>query len=155
MRKFYCLMLVSVIIMTACKSKTLSSDEFKKRLQEIHQSWFDGLLEENSQTIDQILSEDITLGFPGGNVMPRQEFIDYLKNGTLFYDSAFHEYSKIRTYGNTGVINGRSNLTLRFKKDNGEFFKGIEKLTYTAVYVLDESSRIKMVAWQSTARPNE
>lgn len=87
--------------------------------------------------------------------MPRQDFIDALKNGTLYYDSAYHEYSKIRIYGNTGVINGRSNLTVRVKMENGEFYKVLEKLTYTAVYVLDKSSKIKMVAWQSTARPNE
>jgi hypothetical protein len=87
--------------------------------------------------------------------MPRQELINDLKNGAIFCDSAFLEYSKIRIYGNTGVINGRSNLTFRFKMDNGEFFKGLEKLTYTAVYVRDKSSRIKMVAWQSTTRPNE
>jgi hypothetical protein len=153
MKKSFILLFI-IILISSC-SKTPSSHEFEKRLQEVHQSWFDGLLEENSQIIDQILSEDITLGFPGGNVMPRQEFIDYLKNGTIFYDSAFHEYSKIRIYGNTGLINGRSNLTFRFKKENGEFFKGHEKITYTAVYVLDESLRIRMVAWQSTARQND
>lgn len=146
---------VSIAILVSSCLKTLSSNEFEKRLQKVHQSWFSGLLNEDSQVIDKILSDDITLGFPRGNIMPRQDFIDALKNGTLYYDSAYHEYSKIRIYGNTGVINGRSNLTVRVKMENGEFYKVLEKLTYTAVYVLDKSSKIKMVAWQSTARPNE
>ena len=132
-------------------------EEFRKSFVEVHQSWFDGLLEENHVLIDQILSEDITLGFPGGNVMPRQEFIGHLKNGTLFYDSASHEYSNIRIYGSTGIINGKSTLAYRFQLKNGEFHKGLEDLTYTAVYVLKDNW--EMVAWQSTrpatqSRPN-
>lgn len=151
MKKLLILSFMALLI--SYTSKAQPANEFEKKLQKVHQTWFDGLLSENAQVIDQLLSDDVTLGFPGGNVVSKREFIDLLKNETLFYDSAYHEYSKIRIYGNIGVINGRSNLTYRFKRKDGKFFNGHEKLTYTAVYVLNES--LRMVAWQSTTRPNE
>lgn len=141
------LILILITHLSLMNATGQSGGEFKKKLQEVHQSFFNGILTENYQLIDEILSEDVTLGFPDGNFTPKQDYINSLKNGNLFYDSSFHEFAQIRIYGNTGVINGKSNLTFRYK-ENGEWFKMHEKLSYTAVYVLNKSS-IRMVSWQS------
>jgi hypothetical protein len=120
-----------------------SNCELKERLIKIHQSWFDGLLAEDTQLINQVLANDVTLGFPDGNFMSKQDFLNLLNNGIAFYDSAVHEYSNIRIYNQIGIINGKSDLTVRLKKESGEFIAFAEKLSYTAVYALDDS--IKMV----------
>jgi hypothetical protein len=130
-----------------------SNSDAKEKLMAIHRSWFKGLLSEDTVVINQVLSEDVTLGFPDGNTLSKEEFINYLGEGILFYDSAFHEYSKVRVYRNVGLINGRSNLAFRFKMEDGEYLKLTERLTYIAVYLFDDS--IKMIAWQSTIRPRE
>ena len=112
-----------------------------------HNAWFEGLLAEDTIILNRVLSDDVTLGFPGGNVMPRATFLSFLQSGELFYDTAYHEAVEFRTYGNAAIVTGRSNLAYRFKGD-----KGFERLSYTAVYVRTNGAW-KMVAWQSTTRP--
>ena len=102
----------------------------------------DALLSEDAGALDLLLVDDITLAFPDGNLMPRAEFLSYLKSGELSYDSAEHEDLLVRVYGTTGVVTGRSSLAYRFK---GE--AGFER--YTAVYARTEV-RWRMVAWHST-----
>lgn len=129
-------------------SNAQSDRSFKEKLQKTHQSFFDGILAEDYAKVNQLLAEDVSLGFPDGKFSPKQDYINALKNGTLFYDSSHHVFSQIRTFGNTGIINGNSDLVFRYKDQNGQWFKMLEHLSYTAVYVMDKN-RISMVAWQS------
>jgi ketosteroid isomerase-like protein len=124
-------------------TETMLSD-----LRGVHNAWFEGLLAEDTKSLNKVLSEDVTLGFPGGNAMPRAEFLSLLQSGELFYDTAEHESVGFRIYGNTAVATGRSNLTYRYKGT-----KDFERLSYTAVYART-NGEWKMVAWQSTRRPN-
>ena len=129
-------------------SGTLSAQEpdigAEQAIRKTHNAWFDALLAEDAGALDLLLVDDITLAFPDGSLMPRAEFLSYLKSGELFYDTAEHEDVLVRVYGTTGVVTGRSNLAYRFK---GE--AGFERLRYTAVYARTEV-RWRMVAWHST-----
>lgn len=109
-----------------------------------HERWFSGLLAEDTVLVSNVLSADVTLGFPGGNVMPRSEFLAALQDGELFYDTADHEDVLLRLYRGTAVVTGRSTLTYRYRGNAGS-----EQLTYTAIYIRTDQ-RWRMVAWQST-----
>jgi hypothetical protein len=125
-----------------------SNDILKEKVRKAHQSFIDGILAENYQLVDQLLAEDVTLGFPNGGFSPKGGYVDALKNKTLFYDSSANLSSNIRIYGNTGVVNGRGDLVFRYKDEKGEWYKMLEHLSFTAVYVVD-GNKAKMVAWQS------
>ena len=129
-------------------SGTLSAQEpdigAEQAIRKTHNAWFDALLAEDAGALDLLFVDDITLAFPDGSLMPRAEFLSYLKSGELFYDTAEHEDVLVRVYGTTGVVTGRSNLAYRFKGD-----AGFERLRYTAVYARTEV-RWRMVAWHST-----
>lgn len=112
-----------------------------------HETWFRGLMAHDTTTLSPVLSADITLGFPAGNVMPRQDFLQYKQEGQLFYDSADHQELHIRVYAGVAVVTGRSTLAYRFKGTAGS-----ERLAYTATYVRS-SGQWRMVAWQSTIVP--
>ena len=116
-------------------------------LRKAHQSWFDGLLNEDFSFFDTFLAEDITLGF-GMRSMRRVDFLKHLSSGELFYDEAEHLEVFFRVYGNTGVVTGRSNLKYRWQGN-----EGFERLHYLAVYVATDSNW-KMVAWQSAIGEN-
>ena len=88
------------------------------------------------------------LSWEGLARLVRAEFLSLLQSGELFYDTAEHESVGFQIYGNTAVVTGRSNLTYRYKGA-----KDFERLSYTAVYVRT-NGEWKMVAWQSTRRPN-
>ena len=112
-----------------------------------HERWFRGLLAEDTTVLSTVVAPDVTLGFPGGNVMPRKDFLGYLQSGQLFYDSADHHDLRIRVYGAAAVVHGRSTLTYRFQKAAGS-----ERLAYTATYIRS-GGEWRMVAWQSTMVP--
>jgi hypothetical protein len=109
-----------------------------------HLRWFDGLIAEDTTKLSSVLDPDVTLAFPGGDVMPRRDFLGYLQNGQLYYDTADHHSLRIRVYPRAAVVNGSSTLTYRFQGSAGS-----ERLTYTATYIL-ASGQWRMVAWQST-----
>lgn len=116
----------------------------ESEVREIHNQWFEGLLNEDAVLLDSILSSDVTLSFPGGDVMPRSQFLAYLGGGELLYDTADHHALSVRIYGDAAVVNGKSTLSLRWIGESST-----ESLTYTATYVVGESGW-HMVAWQST-----
>lgn len=123
-----------------------SDADAEQAVRKVHSAWFDALLGEDVAALEQLLSEDVTLAFPGGNLMPRVEFLSHLKSGELFYDTAEHEDMLVRMYGAMGIVTGRSNLAYRFKGK-----PGLERLRYTAAYVRT-NSRWRVVAWHSTIR---
>lgn len=120
----------------------------KEKVQKAHQSFIDGILAEDYNLVEQLLADDVTLGFPDGGFSPKQGYVDALKNGNLFYDSSSNQSFNIRIYGNTGVVNGKGDLVFRYRDEKGEWFKMLEHLSFTSVYVMD-NNKVKMVAWQS------
>ena len=112
-----------------------------------HDGWFRGLIAHDTTNLSAVLAPDVTLGFPGGNVMPRQDFLRYKQEGQLFYDSADHQELHIRVYSGVAMVTGRSILAHRFKGT-----AGYERLAYTATY-LRSNGKWRMVAWQSTIVP--
>lgn len=141
------LLLFTVAFLVLNTSEAQSDSIFKKEIEKAHLSFFEGILKEDHKMVDLLLADDVTLGFPHGGFSPKQEYIGALKNATLFYDSSANQTYHVRVYGNIGVVNGRGDLVFRYKeKDN--WYKMLEHLSYTAVYVKDKNS-IRMVAWQS------
>jgi len=116
-------------------------------LKDAHNTWFEGLLAEDTSLLEGVLSDDVTFGWPDGGRGSKDEFLSFIQSGRLFYDTAEHEDVRFRVYENMAVVTGRSNLAYRIRGK-----KDFERLTYTAVYVKTE--RVwKMVAWQSARRP--
>ena len=137
-----------LMVITSLSAEGQSSNSLRQKIQKAHQSFMDGILAEDYKLIDQLLAEDVTLGFPHGGFSQKQDYINALKSGNLFYDSSAHEYSNIRIYGKTGIVNGKSSLVFRYKDETGQWFKMLEHLTYTTVYNITKNT-VKMVSWQS------
>ncbi len=123
-------------------SRTVLADSATVR--DVHDAWFEGLLSEDTTIVSRVLSPDVTLGFPGGDLMPRETFLSYLQGGDLFYDAADHHALQVRVYGDAAILTGQSTLRYRFRGVSDS-----ERLTYTAVYVRSGIGW-QMVGWQST-----
>lgn len=142
------LFLFFIALFASLVTEAQSNSLVKGKVQKAHQSFIDGILAEDYAKVDQLLAADVSLGFPNGGFTPKQDYINALKSRNLFYDSSAHQTANIRIYGNTGVVNGTGDLVFRYKDDKGEWYKMLEHLSFTAVYVMDKN-RIKMVSWQS------
>ncbi|MFC2165900.1 ester cyclase [Acidobacteriota bacterium] len=115
-------------------------------LKNAHDTFFKGILAEDTTILDSVLSDDVTFGFPGGLVVTREMYLSALQSGDLSYDTAEHEAVEFHLHGNTAVVTGRSNLVYRYK---GE--EDLERLAYTSTYIKSDGVW-EMVAWQSTDR---
>lgn len=124
-----------------------SKDNFKEMVKKSHQTFIDAILAEDYQLVNKILSDDVTLGTPGGGFGTKQDYVNALKNGTLFYDSSANHSYKVRILGAAGIVNGNVDLVFRYKDENNDWFRMLEHLTFTAVYTLEKIP--KMVAWQA------
>ncbi len=142
------LLLITVAFLALNTSKAQSDSTFIKKIEKTHLSFFESILKEDYRMVDRLLADDVTLGFPHGGFFPKQEYVKALKNATLFYDSSANQTYHVRVYGNTGVVNGRGDLVFRYKDEKNNWYKMLEHLSYTAVYVTDKNG-IRMVAWQS------
>lgn len=116
-------------------------------LKDAHSSFFEGVLAEDTKIMSEVLFDNVTLGYADGSRKTKDGFLSAFQSGELFYDTAEHETVDFHIYGNTAVVTGYSNLAYRLKGD-----EGVERLSYTAVYVSTDGEW-KMVAWQSTLRP--
>ena len=123
-------------------SRSITSDSVA--VCKVHDAWFEGLLSEDTTIVSRVLSPDVTLGFPGGNDMPRDNFLNFLQGGELFYDTADHQGLQVRVYGDAAIITGKTTFLYRFQGVSNS-----ESLTYTAMYVRRGKSW-QMVGWQST-----
>jgi ketosteroid isomerase-like protein len=141
------LFLLFTILCLSLVSQAQSGSTFQDKVQKAHQSFIDAILVEDYRQVDQLMADDVTLGFPHGGFTPKQEYVNGLKSKTLYYDSSANQKLNVRVYGNTGVVNGTGDLVFRYK-DEGEWYKMLEHLSFTAVYVLDKD-KVKMVSWQS------
>ncbi|MCG7855871.1 nuclear transport factor 2 family protein [Flavihumibacter sediminis] len=146
MRTLLLELLILVLIPVLCSSQ--SNVSLKERVQKAHQSFINGILAEDYKLVDELLANDVTLGFPDGDFSPKQDYVAALKSGTLFYDSSANQSFNTRIYGNTGVVNGKGDLIFRYRDEKGDWFRMLEHLSFTAVYVM-ENKKVKMVAWQS------
>lgn len=126
-----------------------TDESLKKKVLVAHQSFIDGIIAEDHQRVGDLLADDVTFGTPGGGFGTKQDYIKALKTGILFYDSVANHVPKIRIFERTGVVNGNVDLVFRYKDETGSWFKMLEHLSFTSVYLVDVD-RVIMVSWQST-----
>lgn len=142
------LLLFTVAFLTFNTSEAQSDSTFQKKIEKAHLSFFESILKEDYRMVDRLLADDVTLGFPSGGFSPKPDYVNALKNEMLFYDSSANQTYHVRVFDNTGVVNGKGDLVFRYKDEKGNWYKMLEHLSYTAVYVM-EKNNIRMVAWQS------
>lgn len=116
-------------------------------LKDTHSAFFEGVLAEDTKILNEVLSDNVTLGYADGSRKSKDEFLSAFQSGELFYDTAEHEAVDFHIYGNTAVVTGRINFAYRLEGN-----EGVERLSYTAVYVSTDGEW-KMVAWHSSLRP--
>lgn len=148
-----CLFLFFSSFILSC-AQAQPTNESKEIVKKVHLDFINAILAEDYQQVGEILSDDVTLGTPGGGFGTKRDYISALKNGVLFYDSLGNHSFNIRIYGTTGLVNGNVDLVFRYKDENRGWLRMLEHLTFTAVYDMN-SKRLQMVAWQSNRPPTD
>lgn len=149
--------LVIAALVAATSSLAFGQMKGKKAVQQMHQSGsaeravmqmeheFAACVEKSDTvTYGRLVGDDYTFTTQDAVVRTKGEIIASFKSGVLKYESVSFDDIKVRLYGNTAVVIGRSTVK---GQDKGQDISG--QYRYTRVYV-KRQGRWQLVANQST-----
>jgi len=93
------------------------------------------------------LGDELTYTHSGGDTETKPQFLETLRSGRIKYDQIEPADVKIRMYGQTAVVTGRSTMHVRAGGQAQTF-----QIRFIEVDVLRDG-RWRMVAWQATRLP--
>jgi len=105
---------------------------------------FQAMVQNDLKSLDPLLAENLVYMHTDGTVESKSEFLERLRSGSLRYRSIAPTDVRVRTFGNTAVITGRSQMAVTNAGADHEF-----EILYTAVYEA-AADRWQLVSWQST-----
>ena len=109
------------------------------------QEFFAGLIEANRDALAGVLSDDFVLiDVMTGSEVPKSALLDVVSGGGLKFESIDRVEHRVRVYGSTAVITGRTEMKGLY---NGLAFQTSSR--YTHIFV-DDGERWRMVAAQGT-----
>jgi hypothetical protein len=107
--------------------------------------FFTALVEGNLNDLEEVLADDFLLiDVMSGSEVPRAAMLDVLRSGQLKFESIEPAEARVRRYGATAVITGRTEMSMRFGKT-----ALAARSRYTHVFV-EQGGRWRMVAAQGT-----
>jgi ketosteroid isomerase-like protein len=116
----FCLSLAGFSLVVSFEGAALTAqasenEDVKVLLQlenEIARAW----VQQDTQTLEQILADDYTLSGTGDALIGKTQYIAGLDNPEFETDSAIIDQLRIRVYGDAGVVTGRAAYKGRSKK---------------------------------------
>lgn len=107
--------------------------------------FFAALIEGDAEALDRILAEDfILIDVMRGDEVEKDSILALVRSGRLTFEGVEHAEPRVRMYGATAVITGRSQLRGVFEQTPFEV-----QSRYTHVYV-EQQARWRLVAAQGT-----
>jgi ketosteroid isomerase-like protein len=126
------------------------SDAFRRTVQLAEQSRYAAMIKNNLSALDAMLADDLLFTHASGAVEDKTAFLASLQSGALRYRRIETSEERVRRFGDTAIVTGRSDLTIEV---NGR--PRTLRLRTTAVLVRGENGRFRPVSYQSTAVPDE
>jgi ketosteroid isomerase-like protein len=145
--------IVIVIILLTAAPMTFAQTKGKKtnlnvraeqELIQIENELIDALLKRDVSVFERFLDEDYIFTDSGSNVHFKANVLGYLKSGDLINETYFLSDLRVRLYGNTAIVTGRSKTKWRAGDDGA-----IDQDRFTDVFV-KRNERWYLVAGQTT-----
>lgn len=142
-------LLLSLLGSSACAARLhRQRDAIADEVREVERQRVGALVRGDFATLDRLLSDDLTYTHSDGRVQSKSELLAALRSGAMTYTGMQHEDVVVATYGETAVLTGRSQITVRRGRETELRFP----VRFTLVYV-KRGGHWRMAAWQSTRIP--
>jgi ketosteroid isomerase-like protein len=120
-----------------------TTTELAAEIEKLMQEWMESYVKRDTAFLERYLSDDYVSTFPDGAVLDKKGEIDSVRSGALAFMEIPSEM-KVRIYGETAVITGRSTIKAKVK---GQDVSGEYRFTHVWV---KRSDRWQVVASQVT-----
>ena len=150
--KFACLFVVAVMLSLClpglaqkANDSSLSTEEQIKSIEEERNR---AILSGDAATLDRMTAEDYTFITLRGELRTKAEIVKGFQSGAFKYESRTISELKVRVYGDTAVVTGRSTQK---GEENGKDYSGDYR--FTRVYVKDTGHWITVALQTTPIRP--
>jgi len=108
-------------------------------------AFFEALTKSDLPALEHLLVDDFVLvDVMSGGEIGKSALLDVISSGRLKFESIQSADTRVRCYGSTGVVNGRTRMQMRF-----EDAPAVVGSRYTHVFI-QENGRWRMVSAQGT-----
>jgi ketosteroid isomerase-like protein len=136
---------VRLLLAVAVLAQLAILDGSADRVREVDRTRFRAMVENDLEQLATLLADDLVYVHSTGDIESKPEFLQRLRSGSLRYRSIESKDVRVRTYGNTAVVTGRSHVAVTNRGADREL-----DMLYTAVYTAN-GGRWQLASWQSTA----
>jgi len=150
--KSACLFVVAVMLSSCwvaqaqkANDSSLSTEEQIKSIEEERNR---AILSGDAATIDRMTADDYTFITLRGELRTKAEIVKGFKSGAFKYESRTISELKVRAYGETAVVTGRS---MQKGEENGKDYSGDYR--FTRVYVRDKGHWMTVALQTTPIRP--
>jgi ketosteroid isomerase-like protein len=105
------------------------------------------LIHDDFAALEHLLADELTYTHSNASVDTKEQFLSFLRSGRLKYRELDHSDQRVRLYGETAILTGRTRVQ--------SVFEGQEMrltLRFTIVYI-QRAGRWQMAAWHSARVP--
>jgi ketosteroid isomerase-like protein len=91
------------------------TESVEQELIKLEKGWLDAMLKKDIAFLDRIIADDFTDTDPEGNVSTKAQGLAKFKSGEYVLISGVIDDIKVRVYGDTAVVTGRSTQKAQYK----------------------------------------
>jgi uncharacterized protein (TIGR02246 family) len=113
---FLALMVVAMVSSLGAQSTGLSkeeTDKIKEEVRKVDEEWFRAILKGDGDTLDRVYADDIAFTYATGKMFTKAQAVDDVRSGRNKLVKLDHDDIRIHVYGNTVILTGRTQSTLR------------------------------------------
>jgi ketosteroid isomerase-like protein len=133
-----------LLLALALLTQIVACETTRVSVRDVERMRFHAMVQNDLKSLAPLLSEDLVYVHTDGAVESKAEFLQRLRSGALRYRSIEPTDVRVRTFGSTAIVTGRSQMAVTIAGADREF-----AIRYTAVYVV-RGDRWQLVSWQST-----
>jgi ketosteroid isomerase-like protein len=122
-------------------------DKIAQQVRAVERQRVQALTTNDLAALERLLADDLTYTHSTGAVDSKTTFLASLRSGDAKYETMEHDDLRVRTYGETAVLTGRTRVKVKSRGEDLSL-----QLRFTLVYA-KRAGRWQMVAWQSTRLP--
>jgi uncharacterized protein (TIGR02246 family) len=126
-----------------------SQAKAKQEILKLTTEYSEAIARRDASVHNRLFADDYTYTHGGGNIMGREEHMNFTKKGNVTVDSLTNKDMLVRIYGKTAVVTGAWDVILR----DGDKKAVNRNLRYILVFV-KRDGRWQIVAEQRTGKGN-
>jgi uncharacterized protein (TIGR02246 family) len=101
-------------------SQKEDSEKVKEEVRKVDEEWFQAVLKGDADTLDRIYIDDISFTYADGRMLTKAQAVDDVRTGRNKLFKLDHDDIRIHVYGDTAVLTGRTQSTLRCCDENAK-----------------------------------